>query len=258
MPMDSLSLQNIIESICQDGLDEKLIRNHIVFYNSVMRELKGYSSETSSFYKELASKGFVKDLTLQRKFLFIESVIEKVSAEQYLLLGKSPVLEEKLLRHTPMMERDGSCLGLTSDSQVLLAGSGALPITGIILCKKFSCQIICLDSDPEAIELSKKVISAMGLEMYFTFWCDDIRTVDFKRREIAAVIIVAFLPHKNEIVGNFLHNGHNLNLLIRQPRGPYSLIYDKVDARLINRLKHVRIDTDLHRGHYSSIIGRIE
>lgn len=258
MTMDSHSLLRIIESICQGDVNERLIRNQIVFFNSIMRELKSSSSEVDYLFKELSGKEYVKNATLQKTFLFIESIIEKVSAEQYLLDGNDPVLDEKLTRHTPMMECDGRRLGLTSASQVLLVGSGAIPITGIILCKKFGCRIACLDLDPEAIELSQKVIASMGLESHFTFLCNDIKSVDLRKRDDTAAIIVAFLPNKNDIIENFLHNGHSMDLLIRQPRGPYSFIYDKVDIRIINQLKHIQIDTDIHRGHYYSVIGRIE
>lgn len=258
MSIDSSTLQSIIESICIEDLDEQKIRHQITFYNSVMRELKKSSSEKSAFYKELAAKTFTKDSTLQNKFLLIESIIEKVSAERYLLLGKDSVLEEKLLRHTPLMEKDGNCLGLTSESRILLVGSGSIPITGIILCNKFACKIICVDSDPDAIKLSKKVISTIAMESQFTFICEDIRSMPSDKIDYTAAIIVAFLPHKNKILQKFLHSGHTMDLLIRQPRGPYSLIYDKADIQLINQMKNVRIDADLRRGHYSSIIGRIE
>lgn len=258
MSMDPHCLLHIIESICQDDVNEMLIRNQIVFFNNVMRELKSSSSEIDYLYKELARKEYVKNSVLKKSFLFIESVIEKVSAEQYILYGKDPVLDEKLRRHTPMIEKDGEQLGLTSDSQVLLVGSGAIPITGIILCKKFGCRVVCLDLDPEAIERSQKVIISMGLESHFTFLCNDINSVDLHRRDDTAAIIVAFLSNKNNVVENFLHNGHSIDLLIRQPRGPYSLIYDKVDICLISQLKRIQIDEDFHRGHYCSVIGRIE
>lgn len=258
MSTDLVTLLNIVEAICKDNLSEKKIRSNIDFYNTVMRNLKSISSENNILFRELNKNEYVNNHIFQKKFLLIEAVIEKVSAEQYLSNGKDSILKEKLIRHTPLMQKDGQYLGLSNKSKVLLIGSGAIPITGIILCKKFHCKITCLDMDEEAIELSKKVVTDMGLIKYFDFLCCNIRDLDLSDRNDTTGIIVAYLPNKNEILLNFFEHSHNIEMLIRQPRGPYSLVYDKVDKQLINKLKNIKIDDSLCRGHYSSIIGRIE
>ena len=250
-------LLKTIETICNDNLDEQTIRNNVIFYNKVMRELKDMSHETKYFYNELASKSYVRDYTLQNRFLFIESVIEKVSAEQFLEQGVDAVFEEKIKRHTPLMEKDGADLALTKNNKVILIGSGSIPITGIILNKKFGCKIVCVDLDIDAITLSRKVISTLGLDSNFQFICNDIKNIEPENISNSTAVITAFVQNKDQIIKGFFNKCNNLNLLIRQPRGPYSLIYDKVDINLLNKLESIQIDDDLKRGHYCSVIGRI-
>ncbi len=238
-----------------DMLSNEEIENNISYYNSVMRRLKEISSYSIYNSNILRNSHCVNESVLKENFLRIESIIEKISAKNLLEHSEDDIFQEKISRHEPLMILDGKYLGIESNSIVAILGSGALPITGLILAKNFSCHVICIDMDNESLEISRKIVEKQGLISHFSFINANVLDLDFIKCDFSHIVMVAFLKQKDEIIDHIYKKGSNIKLLLRQPRGLYSCIYEV--CNLCNFLDKYNIlfeDAAFERDHYSSVI----
>lgn len=89
--------------------------------------------------------------------------------------------------------------GIHSESNVLFIGSGAFPTTALTIAKETGADVICLDIDHEAIELSRVVARKSGLENQITFLHGDINAQhDFQT--ITHVFIASLVKDKLEVI----------------------------------------------------------
>ncbi|MBF0707743.1 hypothetical protein IQ283_14190 [Alkalihalobacillus hwajinpoensis] len=89
--------------------------------------------------------------------------------------------------------------GIHSESNVLFIGSGAFPTTALTIAKETGANVICLDIDHEAIELSREVARASGLEKQIAFLHGDI-TAQHEFETITHVFIASLVKDKLEVI----------------------------------------------------------
>lgn len=63
------------------------------------------------------------------------------------------------------IEKEFGRFTVTSDSKVLLIGSGAFPMTPLLIAKRTGAEVTGIDIDCDAIELGKKVIERLGPDL---------------------------------------------------------------------------------------------
>ena len=191
--------------------------------NAFMRTIKQLSdNETfiNCFNKKYSSEQKQK---LGKLLLKIECIVEKKSVLDY-LNGETDLINEKLNRCKPCMVKEGQALKITEQSHVLLIGSGAMPISGVILYKEFGCKITCLDIDRDALQLSQKWIEKLGIRKNFSFLCNNIFNID-NLTEYTHLLVTGHISDKTTLLKQLHPYMKSQKLLLRNSTGVYRGIY---------------------------------
>lgn len=156
--------------------------------------------------------------------LKIECMVEKETIKNY-LDGDTSIIDEKLGRCTPDMIEEGKALCVNAQSHVLLVGSGAMPISGMVLHQQFHCKITCLDFDQDALAIAKQWIDQLDAGDAFFYLCNDIFTLtDFK--QYSHFLITGHIFGKNRLLQYLLPYLGKQKILLRNSRGLYRYVYD--------------------------------
>ncbi len=122
---------------------------------------------------------------------------------------------------------------LHTQKPILFVGSGPLPLSAILYAKFFSLSVVCVERDLEALELSQKVITSLGLTEKITFIHADV----FEMSEfnlynfvfVGAAVGISF-SEKKEL---FLHLSKYFDFLVfRSIQGLRELLYAPVPLNL--------------------------
>lgn len=140
------------EEVRHSGLMlENLVLNKKFTY-SEEDELLNYLSKKGSLRKiQLLYEKFETDLEVS---FAREIVREHLSAYQLYLMYE---------RFMGLIKNEIKLANIERQESVLFIGSGPFPITAILLNKLASCNVDCHEKNKKYVELSKKVISQLGL-----------------------------------------------------------------------------------------------
>lgn len=136
-------------------------------------ELETIIDDYSAFITDESNKKAWEQLEQQASSEFSRLVadLRKTSAQCVAIMEKYRAL--KLLNgevaRTDYFKNVESCIEkefgsfqVTSDSTVLLIGSGSFPMTPLFIAKRTGAQVVGIDVDEEAIELGRRVIARLG------------------------------------------------------------------------------------------------
>lgn len=103
------------------------------------------------------------------------------------------------------IEKEFGSFRLTSESRVLMVGSGAFPMTPLMIARRTGAEVVGIDIDEDALTLGKNVIHTLGPELNVSFSSsplDDLAGMD----RITHIIFSSTVPEKYEM----LHRLHPL------------------------------------------------
>lgn len=107
--------------------------------------------------------------------------------------------------------------------RVTFLGSGALPLTAIILAQNCpQSKILCVDYDAEAIELSSQLIRRVGLSHRIEVMSIDAKQYIPGKNEL---VICASLLQGGEEIYNRLKERSDCALIVRDAEGIYQFLY---------------------------------
>jgi hypothetical protein len=249
--MEQISYSSMVDSLCKSDsllqVCEVLISDKFPFgtddiceMNFFMRKMKLHS-EDRDFIAYMGRTYSEKQLlTLGDALLKIESLVEGGIANDY-LRGKKDTLDEKIGRCSPCMTMEGKSLGVTSDSHVLVVGSGSMPLTGIVFSRAFGSTVTCLDIDYKAIACSKALVEGLGIGAKFNYLCKDI--FDYTCfSEYTHLLITGHIRNKNTLLKKIHSLIEGQMVLVRNPVGFYRKVYgsadDFVGYNIVSLLEH--------------------
>ena len=122
--------------------------------------------------------------------------------------------------------------------KVLFVGSWALPLTAIILAQNWWVCSVLIERDEEAVELSRGLVQALGLEDKITIKKTDFLVYFEDDSHYDAVILASLLftsGDTEELVTHLVKNIKFKNCLVRTVRGMRQLLYKKVDEKLLEK-----------------------
>lgn len=91
------------------------------------------------------------------------AMMEKVRALKLLQGGDD---RQEYFQHIESaIEKEFGSFTVTSDAKVLLIGSGAFPMTPLLIAKRTGAEVIGIDIDREAVELGKRVVERLGPDL---------------------------------------------------------------------------------------------
>ena len=131
--------------------------------------------------------------------------------------------------------------------KVLFVGSWALPLTAIILAQNWWVCSILIERDEEAVELSRGLVQALGLEDKITIKKTDFLVYFEDDSDYDAVILASLLftsGDTEELVTHLVKNIKFKNCLLRTVRGMRQLLYKKVNEKLLE--KYMKLELLVH------------
>ncbi|MCI9621930.1 MAG: hypothetical protein HFI23_01150 [Lachnospiraceae bacterium] len=192
--------------------------------NGFMRKIKklSYDNQFTDYFNQKYS---LKEKKMFGKMLLnIECMIEKNSVKDF-LEGHTDIIDEKMVRCSPVMVREGKLLGLNETSHVLLVGSGAMPISAAILLKNFNCTITCIDIDEQAIYFAQKWLAQLIPNNTVIFIENDVFNIT-NYETYSHIIITGHIFNKNMLLdhlSDYLKNEQKI--LLRNSSGLYRHVY---------------------------------
>ncbi|SDZ38881.1 Methyltransferase domain-containing protein [Evansella caseinilytica] len=134
---------------------EQLINEYTSFITSKHKKKiwKQLELQTSSEWRQLAAD-------LRRESAQCVAMMEKYRALK-LLYGKEE-LTDYFQNIESCIEREFQRFPITSDAKVLLVGSGAFPMTPLLIARRTMAEVVGIDIDDEAIQLGRNVIEKLG------------------------------------------------------------------------------------------------
>ncbi len=137
-----------------------------------------------------------------------------------------------------------SCQAKGKDGAAFI-GSGALPLSAIILHLKTGMKVTCIDSDPEACEKSAKLLDKLGLTGMDVICADG---EDMTYDQFSTIFVASLIPNdaKENIVKRAREGSTETFIAIRSAERLHTLLYEPIDedreiltdCRLVSRTKH--------------------
>jgi len=120
--------------------------------------------------------------------------------------------------------------GLKKKKNVMVAGSGPLPSTGLNIAIKLGINVTCVNIDPQSHAVSEQLIQLSGCKHLITSHLEDVGKMK-NLEEYDAVVSTALLGvldknKKPEVIQHLINNlGSNTTLIVREPTGYGRLFY---------------------------------
>ena len=121
----------------------------------------------------------------------------------------------------------------TVQGDVYFIGSGPLPLTAIEFARQTGRGVICIEKDPEAAALSRRVIADLGLSDKVCVREGDGARLDYQGAGL--VMIAALVEGKEATLLNIRKTAPDAMIGIRSAEGLRTLLYDPVDPQEIAR-----------------------
>jgi len=88
-------------------------------------------------------------------------------------------------------------------SKVLFVGSGALPVTALTIARELGAEVMCMDIDPEAVALGKRVaeVSGLGGSGQIAFSGQSLSELPYLE-EATHIIIASLVKNKLEVIAD--------------------------------------------------------
>ena len=131
--------------------------------------------------------------------------------------------EESYWAFSPEIEQ-----ALSGKKNVMVAGSGPLPSTGLSIAINLGINVTCVNIDPETHSVSKKIIQ-LWAGKFITSHLQDVGTMENLGQYDAIVATVQLGVDQNNrlhVIQHLINNlGSNATLIIREPTGYGRLFY---------------------------------
>ncbi len=186
-------------------------------------------------YEEIIEKELsnVEILSNEQKLLakcdFLKSKIQKTLKFFEKTGCNFPIFGGKYERYfyRNLVENELDLANLNDDSEILVVGSGPLPMTGIYLAKK-GFDVFCIDRDEEAIKSARKKVRQIDVNLNIKFKKIDGKFKDYS--DFDAVWVPLHVTPREEVVLKILKDlDDRAKIIFRNPRGLWERIYPKVD-----------------------------
>lgn len=173
-----------------------------------------------------------------------ETGLEKLEAQKILdTPEKNGFLSSSQLKRTfDFALEEAAALEINEKSSVCFVGGGYLPESAVAISLNFHCPITVLDKNPEAVEISRKVIEILGLEKNIQIITANAEEYDFGNTDAVWVAVMA--KDKNKILNRVRLTNPTAKIACRTVRGSRTLLYEPVNERLfVSDLKKREINS---------------
>ncbi|MDR9796564.1 methyltransferase domain-containing protein [Aeribacillus pallidus] len=97
------------------------------------------------------------------------------------------------------IEEEFGSFQITSESKVLLVGSGSFPMTPLLIAKRTGAEVVGIDIDDEAIKLGRNVVERLGRGLNIRLEKLSVEDLDFTK-DVTHVIFSSTVESKYDIL----------------------------------------------------------
>jgi len=132
-----------------------------------------------------------------------------------------------------------SCTWLTKDTSLLrfvFFGSGPLPASALLIHKLTGANVICVDINARAVDLSSKLMIKIGLEDKIIIVQSSLDGSNVEIMENDIIWLANMVGAKKEVLSSIVNKLKQGVVAIRSTEGLKALRYDSLDDNIISEL----------------------
>jgi 16S rRNA G527 N7-methylase RsmG len=162
---------------------------------------------------------------LQNIFGEYESILEQRSAKQIIeSRGKSGLeVFPYFLRYDILTDRELQLIDSKNIKNICMIGGGQLPISAIMYAQKTTAYITIIEKSGRRVNLSRKVVEALGLQDRIIIINKKAQEVDYSQMD--AVIFAAMADPKHEVLLKVSETNFPKTILLRTPLNDARVLY---------------------------------
>ncbi|MFP3510415.1 class I SAM-dependent methyltransferase [Peribacillus sp. SIMBA_075] len=154
-------------------------------------------------------------VNLRRKSALCVAIMEKYRAIK--LLDGNSEKADYFKNVESCIEKEFGSFQITSESKVLLVGSGSFPMTPLLIAKRTGAEIVGIDIDDEAIQLGRNVVEKLGNGLNIRLEKILVENLDFTKN-VTHIIFSSTVENKYDILDQ-LHTLTNENVVVAMRYG---------------------------------------
>ncbi|PEZ71455.1 class I SAM-dependent methyltransferase [Bacillus sp. AFS017274] len=154
-------------------------------------------------------------VNLRRKSALCVAIMEKYRAIK--LLDGNSEKADYFKNIESCIEKEFGSFQITSESKVLLVGSGSFPMTPLLIAKRTGAEIVGIDIDDEAIQLGRNVVEKLGNGLNIRLEKILVENLDFTKN-VTHIIFSSTVESKYDILDQ-LHTLTNENVVVAMRYG---------------------------------------
>ena len=126
-------------------------------------------------------------------------------------------------------------------SKVLFVGSGAFPLSALMIAKETGAEVMCLDIDAEAIDLGREAAASSGLQSQVHFSGNHVKELEFLK-QATHVLIASLVKDKWELVNDLKDRiNEDVKIVLRYGNGLKSLFNFPLELDLSDEWEQTQI-----------------
>ncbi|MBO0997508.1 class I SAM-dependent methyltransferase [Bacillus sp. SD075] len=149
------------------------------------------------------------------------------------------------------IEKEFGSFQITSKSKVLLVGSGAFPMTPILIAKRTGAEVVGIDIDEEAIQLGQNVVKKLGNGLNIKLEKTLVENLDFTE-EATHIIFSSTVESKYDILDQ-LYTCSNDNVVVAMRYGNQLKSLFNYPLREVDGQKWIMVEKILRPEHVFDI-----
>lgn len=149
------------------------------------------------------------------------------------------------------IEQEFGSFQVTSESKVLLIGSGSFPMTPLLIAKRTGAEVVGIDIDDEAIELGSRVVGALGKGLKIRLENAFVENLDFTK-DATHIIFSSTVENKYDLLDQ-LHALTNEHVIVAMRYGDRLKSLFNYPRREVDGRKWKAVETILRPDHVFDI-----
>lgn len=152
---------------------------------------------------------------VRKKSALCVAIMEKYRALK--LLNGNAEITDYFKNIESCIEKEFGSFQITSESKVLLVGSGSFPMTLLLIAKRTGAEVVGIDIDDESIQLGRNVVKKLGNGLNIRLEKIAVEDLDFTK-DVTHIIFSSTVASKYDILDQ-LHTLTNENIVIAMRYG---------------------------------------
>ncbi|HWO95894.1 MAG TPA: methyltransferase domain-containing protein [Bacillus sp. (in: firmicutes)] len=186
---------------------------------------------------------------LRKKSALCVAIMEKYRALK--LLNGNAEMTEYFKNIESCIEKEFGGFQVTSESKVLLVGSGSFPMTPLLIAKRTGAEVVGIDIDDEAIKLGLNVVEKLGSELNIRLEKISVENLDCTK-DMTHIIFSSTVESKYDILDQ-LYTLTNENVVVAMRYGDRLKSLFNYPSREVDGQKWKMVENILRPDHVFDI-----